>query len=110
MTATCTILSALLRSTAQYPCYVVYFGGRISTRTRCFKTWLWGAADQILRWGDLSRLRILFLDDRVGQQLQNLALFRLLIKTWRNSTIDRPNWDDAFALVDDVLDRLVRER
>lgn len=27
------------------------------------------AADQIIQWGSVSRLKILFLDDRIGQQL-----------------------------------------
>lgn len=69
-----------------------------------------GTADQILQWGDVSRLRILFFDDHVGHQLQNLDFFRLLIKTWHHSAISRDNWDDAFALADDVSDKLVEEQ
>lgn len=38
-----------------------------------------GAADQILQWGDLSRLRLL-LRSKIGHQIQNLDLFRLVIK------------------------------
>ncbi|OJJ79437.1 uncharacterized protein ASPGLDRAFT_77654 [Aspergillus glaucus CBS 516.65] len=33
------------------------------------------AADQIFQWGNISRLRILFLDDKLGHQLQNLGFF-----------------------------------
>jgi hypothetical protein len=39
-----------------------------------------GAADQILQWGDLSRLRILFLGSNTGHQLRNLGFFRLVMK------------------------------
>lgn len=69
-----------------------------------------GAADQILQWGDVSRLGILFFDDQIGQQLQNLDFFRLIIKTWRDSSINRHNWDVAFDLVDHLSDTLVQER
>ncbi|PYH50974.1 uncharacterized protein BO96DRAFT_488655 [Aspergillus niger CBS 101883] len=44
------------------------------------------AADQILRWGEIARLRILFFDNRLGQQLQNPDFFRLVIRRWG----DRP--------------------
>jgi hypothetical protein len=69
-----------------------------------------GAAEQILRWGNISRLRILFLDDQVGHQLQNLDFFRSLIKTWQNPPTNHPNWNDIFALVDVVLDLMVQRR
>lgn len=68
------------------------------------------AADQILQWGDVSRLRMLFFDDQIGHQLHNLDFFQRIIRTWRYSHINRHNWDDAFALVDDILDLLFRER
>ncbi|KAJ5469732.1 hypothetical protein N7539_009350 [Penicillium diatomitis] len=80
------------------------------------------AVYQILRWGDISRLLILFLDDQVGQQLQNLHFFRSIIKVWQNprqqaqevavgwNSDKVTNWDDLFALLDVVLGRMVQER
>jgi hypothetical protein len=80
------------------------------------------AVDQILRWGDVSRLLILFFDDQVGHQLQNLDFFRSIIKAWQNSHQRAqevavgwnseyvPNWDDLFALVDVVLELMVQGR
>jgi hypothetical protein len=69
-----------------------------------------GAADQILRWGDVSRLRILFFDDRVGHQLRNLDFFRSIIKTWEIPFISPPNWDPVFELVDCVLDLMIQRQ
>jgi hypothetical protein len=69
-----------------------------------------GAADQILRWGDVSRLRILFLDDKLGHQLQNLHFFRLVIKRWSDPILNGHNWDLVFDLVDYVSDTLVQEQ
>ncbi|KAF3401577.1 hypothetical protein F1880_009990 [Penicillium rolfsii] len=76
-----------------------------------------GAADQILRWGDISRLRILFFDGKVGHQLQNLDFFRRIIKTWQESPSHNQetpshnhHWDDVFALVDAVSDKMVHGR
>lgn len=50
-----------------------------------------GAADQILQLGDVSRVRILFFDDQIGHQLQNLDFFQHIIRTWSNSHINRHN-------------------
>lgn len=36
-----------------------------------------GATEQIIWWGDVSRLKILFLDDKLGHQLQNIGFFNL---------------------------------
>jgi ankyrin repeat protein len=69
-----------------------------------------GAADQVLQWGDVSRLSILFLDDKVGHQLQNLDFFRLVIKTWSHPITNGHDWDLAFDLVDYVSDKLVQEQ
>jgi hypothetical protein len=69
-----------------------------------------GAADQILQWGDLPRLRILFLGSNTGHQLRNLGFFRLIMKQWCISDTHRPGWDVVFDLIDDVLDILVKER
>lgn len=69
----------------------------------------WGAAEQIIQWGDLSRLRIL-LESGLSHQLQNLDFFRLVIRQWSSPSPRCNNWDLAFGLVDCVLDTLVRER
>lgn len=80
------------------------------------------AVDQILRWGEISRLLILFFDDQVGHQLQNLDFFQSIMKAWQNSHQRAhevavgwnseyiPNWDDLFALVDIVLELMVQGR
>ncbi|EEA22900.1 hypothetical protein TMatcc_001762 [Talaromyces marneffei ATCC 18224] len=58
------------------------------------------AVDQVLQWGDVSRLGILFLDDRVGRQLQNLDFFRLVVRYWSKPKTPHENWDTVFDLVD----------
>ncbi|PYH63544.1 LOG family protein [Aspergillus vadensis CBS 113365] len=68
------------------------------------------AADQILQWGDMSRLRALFLDPRLGHQLRNLDFFRLIIRRWRESSVCRPDWEDAFALIDLIRDQMVQQQ
>ncbi|EXJ89941.1 hypothetical protein A1O3_03008 [Capronia epimyces CBS 606.96] len=68
------------------------------------------AADQILQWGDLSRLRILFLEDKFSSQLRNLEFFRLIVRQWSHYGARHDNWNVAFELVDYVLDILVREQ
>jgi hypothetical protein len=68
------------------------------------------AADQILQWGDVSRLRILLLDPKMGRQLQNIEFFRLIIKNWMHPQPNRPHWDLVFDLVNDVSDQLVQEQ
>jgi hypothetical protein len=69
-----------------------------------------GAADQILQWGDVSRLRMLFFGRNIGHQLQSLEFFRLVMKQWSFSDVHYHNWDVVFDLVDDVLDILVKEQ
>ncbi|KAJ5066004.1 hypothetical protein J3E74DRAFT_424877 [Bipolaris maydis] len=65
------------------------------------------AADQILQWGDLSKLRILFFNGKIYHQLQDLQFFQLIIKRWFQSRSRHENWAEAFDLVDSVLDTLV---
>ncbi|KAJ6019002.1 hypothetical protein N7522_001069 [Penicillium canescens] len=74
------------------------------------------AADQILQWGNVSRLRLLFLDDQVGPQLQNLDLFRLIIERWDKARLitnpwhrEQQNWDLVFDLVDTLSNKLIKE-
>ncbi|KAJ5615036.1 ankyrin repeat-containing domain protein [Penicillium hordei] len=74
------------------------------------------AADQILRWGSVARLKILFLDDQAGQQLQNYEFFQLIIKKWDEGRLftnpwhkERQNWDIVFDLVDNVSEKMTEE-
>lgn len=67
------------------------------------------AADQILQWGDQSRLRIL-LDSKLGHQLQNLDFFRLILNGWSHPGTNCSTWDQVFDLVDHILDILVQEK
>lgn len=68
------------------------------------------AADQILQWGNLSKLKILFLEGKICHQLRNLEFFKLVIKRWSDFAVRHENWDEVFALVDHVLDMLVNEQ
>lgn len=70
-----------------------------------------GAADQILRWGELPRLTLLW-RSRIGHRIRNLCFFRLVMKQWCSSPLEtcRQGWDAVFDLVDDAHDTMVRER
>ena len=68
------------------------------------------AAHQILQWGDLSRLKLLFLEGKVRYQLQNVGFFRLIIRQWSDAGARHENWNAAFELVDYMLDTIVREQ
>ncbi|KAF2023255.1 hypothetical protein EK21DRAFT_105415 [Setomelanomma holmii] len=68
------------------------------------------AADQILQWGNLSKLRILFLEGKLTHQLRNLEFFRLIIRQWSNLGARHEDWEMAFSLVDHVLDIIVEEQ
>ncbi|KAJ5804776.1 uncharacterized protein N7518_001079 [Penicillium psychrosexuale] len=68
------------------------------------------AAHEILRWGDVSRLGIIFFSDRLGHQLRNLDFFRLIIKWWCNRTLTNHQCDLVFDLVNDVSNQLVQEQ
>ncbi|KAL4781503.1 hypothetical protein BJX76DRAFT_350139 [Aspergillus varians] len=68
------------------------------------------ATDQVLRWGDVSRLRIPFFSDRLRCQLQTLDFFRLIISQWHNHNINHHNWDSVFDLVNDMSHIMVQER
>ncbi|KAL4412143.1 ankyrin repeat protein [Colletotrichum abscissum] len=68
------------------------------------------AVDQVLQWGDLCRLRLLFFGHGTKRHLQNLNFFRRIIDAWRFSNQDRcQDWDDAFNIVNDIPDILVAE-
>lgn len=69
------------------------------------------AVAQILRWGDLSRLRILFQSATLGIHLQTYSFFKLVLQAWRDHNImGYDNWEPVFYLVDDVLDKMVEEK
>ncbi|KAF2416555.1 hypothetical protein EJ08DRAFT_99133 [Tothia fuscella] len=68
------------------------------------------AADQILLWGDLSRLRMLFMDSKLGPQLRDLEFFRLVIRRWSEFGVRHDNWGIAFDLLQYVLDALIQEQ
>ncbi|KAF6799482.1 ankyrin repeat protein [Colletotrichum sojae] len=61
------------------------------------------AVDQVLRWGDLRRLRTLFFGRGTGGHIQNLNFFRRVIDSWRfSNTKYRQDWDAAFDIVNDI--------
>jgi hypothetical protein len=70
-----------------------------------------GAADQILQWGDLSRLRLLW-GSKLASQIRNFDFFRLVVRQWSDRPLDkyRRGWDAVFDLVDDVPEIMVKER
>ena len=68
------------------------------------------ASAQIMRWADMSRLKMILLHDKPGNQVQVLAFFQLIMRYWANFSIWRHDWDIAFDLVDEVVDRLVRDK
>jgi hypothetical protein len=68
------------------------------------------AADQIMQWGDLSKLKILFFEGKLGHQLRNLEFFRLIIRQWVDIRVRHEDWEPAFSLVDSVLDTMVEEQ
>lgn len=67
------------------------------------------AGTQIIRWADMSRLRIILLESRVGNQVQIVDFFLLIMRHWTNFGMWRHDWNIAFNLVDEVVDRLVRD-
>lgn len=69
------------------------------------------ATEQILQWGDVSRLRVLFLDEKLGHQLQNLHFFQLVMKRWRFYPVtNHGTWDSVFDLVEHASDKMVQEQ
>ena len=71
---------------------------------------LLNAAHQILQWGKLSRLKMLFLNAKSNYQVHNLEFFQLVIRQWSYSRWRHDDWNVAFELVDYALDTLVQER
>ncbi|KAF4451901.1 hypothetical protein F53441_5220 [Fusarium austroafricanum] len=68
------------------------------------------AAEQVLQWADLRRLRMLFHGRGTARHLQNLGFFRRIIDSWRFPNINsNDDWDAAFDIINDIPDILVRE-
>lgn len=66
------------------------------------------ATQHILRWGDISRVKIIFLHENLGRQLHNLDFFRILIKEWRELGESCQDWDLVFGLIDHMSDIMVK--
>ncbi|KAF5237122.1 hypothetical protein FAUST_6262 [Fusarium austroamericanum] len=68
------------------------------------------AVDQVLQWGDLRRLRMLFFGRGTARYLQNLDFFRRIIDAWcfSNKSYSR-DWYAAFDIIDGIPDILARE-
>ncbi|KAF1344930.1 hypothetical protein BDV97DRAFT_379781 [Delphinella strobiligena] len=67
------------------------------------------AADQILLWGDESRLKMLLMKDKTGDQLRNLEFFQVIMTQWSYRATRRAGWDPVLDLVDLVSDTMVEE-
>lgn len=68
------------------------------------------AASQIIRWGDMSRLRTLLLGSKLWDPVDTLFFFRLLMEHWADFAQWRDIWELAFGLVNGVVDTLVQDR
>ncbi|KAK8931672.1 Vegetative incompatibility protein HET-E-1 [Metarhizium anisopliae] len=70
------------------------------------------AADQLIQWGDICRLRMLPLDEKAKHRLLTFEFFRLVIHQWfgRKTDLRRQNWDGVFDFIYDVLDVMIREK
>lgn len=66
------------------------------------------AVKQITQWGHMSRLRILFLENKAKNQLCVVKFVRLVMEQWALFRDWRQDWDVAFGIVDDVVDTLVQ--
>lgn len=66
---------------------------------------------QILRFGDISRLRILFRDSRFGPRVRTFGFFCEVMSEWAHSRggRDSKEWVGLFDLVVDIFDELIRE-
>ncbi|KAL1890206.1 hypothetical protein Sste5346_008360, partial [Sporothrix stenoceras] len=69
------------------------------------------AADQIFKWGDLSRIIMLFTQSKAGHQLWHVGFFQLVMQYWSVSKrqLQGQDWDAIFDLVDCVLDDMVHD-
>ena len=66
------------------------------------------AVDQVLQWGDLTRLRTL-LAHGDSRSFENFGFFQLIIKHWTHGFAKHKNWEVAFDVVYDVKETMVEE-
>ena len=64
---------------------------------------------QIILYGDISRLCTLFRDPRVGPKVRTLDFFRQTMEAWARSDRDSRQWLGLFGLVFYIFDVLVQE-
>ena len=50
------------------------------------------AVKQIIQWGDISRLSILFRDARVGPEIRNIGIFHQIMTQWASSDKESRPW------------------
>ncbi|OAP59319.1 hypothetical protein AYL99_06617 [Fonsecaea erecta] len=60
--------------------------------------------EQIIWWGDISRLSILFRHARVGPQIRNIGIFHVLMAEWASSDKKSKPWASCFDLIFDICD------
>ncbi|TPX14511.1 uncharacterized protein E0L32_005475 [Thyridium curvatum] len=72
---------------------------------------LLGAADQIIKYGDLPRLRLLWAS-RAGHQLYTMDFFQSVLRQWSRSPSEkrRGGWEMVFSFLDDVYETMIKER
>lgn len=68
------------------------------------------SVDQVLHWGDLSRLCILFREGRPDRRPDYKPVFELILSYWVETRMRDRDWGIFFELVDDVLHQLVTDR
>ena len=68
------------------------------------------ATIQLLRWGDLSRLKTLLMEIRAKDQIPIIDFFQIVIKQWNTYKIQRDSWDLAFDILGSVLHWLIRDQ
>ena len=63
--------------------------------------------EQIIQWGDISRLSILIRDTLVGPKLQNIRIFHRIMTQWASSDKKSRPWAGCFDLVFDICDDIL---
>lgn len=62
---------------------------------------------QIIQWGDISRLSILFRDPLIGPKVRNIGIFHLIMTQWTSSDKKSRPWAGCFDLVFDICDAVL---
>lgn len=65
--------------------------------------------DQILRWENLTRLKILLLKNKFNYQLRNLDFFRHIVRQWFHSFMRHHNWNLVFDFIDNFSNILIEK-